>query len=203
MAKTDYKKVYKELYTGKKDKPVVVEVPEFQYLMVDGKGDPEKSPEFEQAIEVLYGVSYTMKFLVKGKNPDNDYVVMPMETLWWCENMENFDRDNKDEWLWTMMISQPSFITKADVDEAVEAVKKKKELASLHKLKFEKRPAHKAVQVMHIGPYEKEEETIEFLHKFIESEGYEMYGKQLDIYLSDPRRIDPEKLKTIIRQSIK
>jgi len=202
MAKTDYKRVYKHLYTGKKDQAVIVDVPEFQYLMIDGKGDPAKEPEFIQAIEVLYGVSYTMKFMVKEKNSENNYVVMPLETLWWCD-MENFGVNNKDKWHWTMMILQPEFITEKDVDEAVEAVKKKKKLPLLSKLRFEKRPAHKAVQVMHIGPYEKEEETIELLHKFIESEGHEMYGKQLDIYLSDPRRVEPEKLKTIIRQSIK
>lgn len=203
MAKIDYKKVYKNLFTGKKDQPVLIDVPEFNYLMVDGKGNPNTSKEFQDAIEVLYGVSYTMKFMVKGKDPDKDYTVMPMEALWWVEDMTKFDTNKKDDWLWTIMIMQPDFVTENNVREAIEAIKKKKDLTALAKLRFEKFPAQKAGQIMHIGPYDKEEPTIKILHNFIKDSGFELTGKHQEIYLSDPRRTDPEKLKTIIRQPYK
>lgn len=203
MAKTDYKKTYKHLFTGKKDQPVIVDVPDFNYLMIDGKGDPNTSEEFHQAIEVLYGVSYTMKFMIKKDDPEKDYTVMPMEALWWVEDMKEFDVNKKDEWLWTIMIHQPDFVTQKDVEDAVEAIKKKKDLVALPKLRFEKIASHKAAQIMHIGPYNKERDTIKIMHGFIDKEGYEMIGKHREVYLSDPRRTDPEKLKTILRHPVK
>lgn len=203
MAKIDYKKEYKNLYTGKKDVAVIVEVPEFSYLMVDGKGDPNTSKDFHDAIEVLFGVSYTMKFMVKKENPALDYTVMPMEALWYADDINVFKSKNKDEWSWTIMILQPDFITDKNVGEAIEAVSRKKALNGLSKLRFEKYPAHKAAQILHIGPYEQEESTIQILHKFIKDSGFDLAGKHQEIYLSDPRRTEPEKLKTIIRQPYK
>ena len=203
MAKIDYKKEYKELYTGKKDKSVFVEVPDFNFLMIDGKGDPGKSKEFEQAVEALYGTAYTMKFMVKKDNPENDYAVMPMEALWWAEDMNVFQSGEKDKWLWTIKILQPDFITQQNVEKAISAIQQKKDLPALPKLRFEKFPAYKAAQILHIGPYDKEGPTIEKLHNFIFEAGFQLEGKHREIYLSDPRRTDPEKLKTIIRQSYK
>ena len=203
MAKIDYKKEYKELYTGKKDKPVFVEVPDFNYLMIDGKGNPGTSREFEQAVEALYGTAYTMKFMVKKDNPEKDYTVMPMEGLWWAEDMNAFKENKKDDWLWTIKILQPNFISENDFNEAVSAIKQKKDLPALPKLRFEKFPGYKAAQILHIGPYDQEGPTIEILHNFIFESGFQLEGKHREIYLSDPRRAAPEKLKTIIRQPYK
>ena len=180
----------------------IVDVPAMNFLMIDGKGDPNTAKEYTDAIEALYSASYTLKFMVK-KSDNVDYGVLPLEGLWWADNMTHFVTGNKDEWKWTAMIMQPEFITKERVDKAIEDVKTKKDLTALPKLKFSSFNEGLSAQTMYVGPYANEGPTIMEIHKFIKEKGYELRGKHHEIYLSDPRRSKPEKLKTIIRQPIK
>jgi hypothetical protein len=207
MPKIDLKKENKELYDPSARKASIVDVPEMSYLMIDGEGDPNTSKEYQDSIEALFSVSYKIKFLSVKEN-SQDYVVMPLEGLWWVENMEAFDIRNKSGWKWTAMIRQPDFITEDIIKKALEEVEKKKNLPALPKIKFQTLHEGLSAQIMHIGPYSEEGQTIEKLHNFIEENGYEFDGnlpgeKHHEIYISDVRRTKPEKLRTIIRQPIK
>lgn len=203
MTKIDLKKEMKQVYSPFAKEVSIVEVPPMSYLMIDGEGNPNTSQEYMDSIEALYAVSYALKFLSKkGANP-TDYVVMPLEGLWWADNMAEFSLENKDTWKWTSMIVQPSFVTEAMVSQALEQVEKKKGLTALSRMRFEKYDEGPSAQIMHIGPYTAETPTICKLHKFIEDNGYSSRGKHHEIYLSDPRKAALEKLKTIIRQPIK
>lgn len=202
MAKIDYKKQLKEFYSGKVGRLAVVTVPKMNFLMVDGKGDPNTSQEYIDAIETLYPVAYTIKFLCKNKY-EQDFGVMPLEGLWWSEDMQDFLNGKKDNWQWTAMIMQPPEVTKEYFQEALELVKKRKVPKSLDKIRFEQYKEGRAAQVLYIGPYSEETETISRLHDFIKEQGGELTNTTKhhhEIYLSDPRRVDPAKLKTIIRQ---
>lgn len=202
MDKVDYKKVLKHLYSGKVGDEVIVDVPEMQYLMVDGKGDPNTSEEFKNAIEALYPVAYSLKFMCK-KSLEKDYAVMPLEGLFWSKDMVQFDANNKDEWLWTLMIMQPGYITHAMFDEAVKAVAAKRSPPSLYDVRLAEHHEGRAAQVMYVGSYANEGPTIQSLHDFIKQQGGVLDGlkhKHHEVYLSDTRRADPSKLKTIIRQ---
>ncbi len=200
--KKDFKKEFSTCYQQKKGQINIVEVPEFQYLMIDGQGDPNTSQAFNEAVEALFGMSYKIKFANKA-NPDTpDYTVMPLEGLWWAEDMTDFAALDRSEWLWTMMILQPDFID-ADLVEKVKIyLAKAKDLPGLPKLRFESMREGVAVQILHLGPYSEEAPTIEKLHQYIHENGYELTGKHREIYLSDMRRTAPEKLKTIIRQPV-
>jgi hypothetical protein len=199
MKNLDHKKEFKNLYTAKK-KPKIVEVPEMNFIMIDGKGDPNTSQEFKDAVEALYPVAYKIKFMIKKGKEQIDYKVMPLEGLWWAEDMEKFRELKKNEWLWTLMIMQPDLVTEDIYEKALEEVKEKKDLKSLPKLRFESHEDELSAQIMHLGPYSEEALTIDKLHKFIKENGYKLRGKHREIYLSDMRRTAPEKLKTIIRQ---
>ena len=199
MEKRDYKKLLKHLYNpGKKD-IVEVDVPAMNYLMIDGQGNPNDSVEYSQALEALYLVSYTLKFAVKKGELAIDYGVMPLEGLWWADDMRVFTADNKAAWKWTMMIMQPDFITASMVQDAIANVEKKKNPAALPLLRFESYADGKSAQIMHIGPFSEEGPVIERLHRHIESVS-NLRAKHHEIYLSDIRRAAPEKWKTIIRQ---
>lgn len=200
MSKTDYKKVYRELYKPKKKEMSLLEVPEFNYIMVDGEGNPNKSEEFQAVIDILYGLSYKIKFMCKERG--QDYVVMPLEGLWWTGDMKDFTMDNKEIWKWTMMIMQPEVVTKEDVIQAIEIVSKKKGLSMDH-VRFEKMNEGLSAQMLYIGPYNEEGPAVDRLHDFIEEKGYMRHKKHHEIYLSDPRRTKPENLKTIIRQPVR
>lgn len=201
MAKIDWKKELKHLWTSSAKEVTLVDVPEMNYLMVDGQGDPNTSQEFQDATEVLYTASYTLKFMVK-KSLSSDYVVMPLEGLWWADDMIEFIEGNKDQWKWTLMIMQPEQVTNDLVREAFEQVKKKKNPVALSKTRFDSYHEGLSAQIMHIGPYSTERSTIEKLHEFIKENGYELRGSHHEIYLSNPRRVAPEKMKTILRQPI-
>ena len=200
MEKIDLKKELKHLYNPSKE-IALVDVPEMNFLMIDGAGDPNTSQDYKDAIESLYAVSYTLKFMVK-KEKAVDYVVMPLEGLWWTEPMSQFTMENKDMWQWTAMIMQPEYVTEELFNRAVEQVQIKKNLPSLSKIKFKSLYEGLSTQLMYIGPYSAEGPTIEKLHNFIEENGYELRGKHHEVYLSDPRRSAPEKLKTVIRQPV-
>jgi len=200
VAKLDLKKELRHLYQPSAKEVVAVEVPPMNFLMVDGEGDPNRVPEFQEAVEALYGVSYTLKFMLKKSELAADYVVMPLEGLWWTEDMCEFSMDNKDMWKWTLMIIQPDLVTADQVAEAIRQLAEKKNPPALGKLRFERFEEGRAAQILHMGPYDQEPATIEKLHDFITQEGSTPTGKHHEIYLSDPRRTRPERLKTILRQ---
>jgi len=201
MEKFDLKKALKSFYTPSAKQCVIVAVPAMNFLMLDGAGDPNTAPAFQAAVETLYAVSYTLKFMLK-KQGAADYTVMPLEGLWWTPEMAEFTIADKSNWLWTLMIAQPPFITAEQVAAAKAEAARKKDLPALDSLRFE--PYHEglAAQIMHLGPFAAEGPTIAKLHAFISDQGYALTGKHHEIYLSDFRRTAPEKLKTVIRQPI-
>jgi hypothetical protein len=203
MTKIDLKKEYKQLYNPSAKEVVIITVPKVNYLMVDGKGDPVRSGEFQSAIETLFGLSYTLKFMLKKSRLAPDYVVMPLEGLWWADNMKSFTLNDRNSWKWTLMIMQPEFITRALVKEAMAEVAKKKKPPILSEVRFESLHEGKSVQIMHIGPFSTEGPTVARLHKFIKDAGGKLRDKHHEIYLSDFRRVMPEKMKTILRQPMK
>ncbi len=200
MIKIDYKKTLKHLYKPSAKKVVIVEVPPMNYLMIDGEGDPNTSQSFQNAIGALYPLSYTLKFMVKKGKIGIDYGVMPLEGLWWVDDMSSFSVENKEGWKWTLMIMQPEFITKNMIQESMEQVEDKKDSSSLPLVRFESFEEGRAAQIMHIGPFSEEGPTVEKVHKFIEESGSQRKWKHHEIYLSDMRRAAPEKWKSIIRQ---
>ena len=202
MEKIDYKKQLSEFYGAKVGKPVTVKVPKINYLMIDGHGDPNKSKQYVDAIQTLYAVAYTIKFMVK-KELGKDFGVMPLEGLWWTEKMADFKVDDKSNWLWTAMIMQPDFITKEMFERAVKQATEKKNPVSIEKIRFEAYDEGRSAQVIYVGPYSGEGPTIMKLHEYIIGQGGKLDGTNKhhhEIYLGDPRRTDPSKLKTIIRQ---
>ena len=199
MAKTDYKKELKELYTPSVKEVSKVVVPKMNFLMVDGKGDPNTSQEYVDSIQTLYPVAYTIKFAIK-KATGVDFGVMPLEGLWWSDDVSDFIAGKKDNWQWTSMIMQPDCVTKEIFEKAVEEVKAKKNPASIDKIRFESYDEGRAAQIMYIGSYSEEGPTIQRIHDSILSSGGKLSGKHHEIYLSDPRKSDPKKLKTVIRQ---
>jgi len=202
VAKTDFKKQLKHLYQPSAKEVSVVDVPDMNFLMVDGQGDPGTSPEYQEALEALYTMAYQLKFTIKGRDPGLDYVIPPPEGLWWAKDINAFTMDDRDAWQWTAMIMQPDQVTEALFDEAVDKVKQKKDLPGLGKLRLERYHEGRAVQILHLGPYSAEGPTIEKLHAFAGENGYQLRGKHHEIYLSDPRRTAPENIKTVIRQPV-
>ncbi len=188
MDKIDCKKEYKNLYNPPSKEVAVADVPAFNFLMVDGRGDPGTSQDYKDAVEALFAVSYALKFNVKKGKLAVDYGVLPLEGLWWADDMNSFVSENRNAWKWTSMIMQPKFVTETLFKEAVEQVKKKKNLNVLPKLRFECLHEGLSAQIMHLGPYSKEKATVDKIHSFIKENGYEFNGKHHEIYLSDPRK---------------
>ncbi|MFQ5593669.1 MAG: GyrI-like domain-containing protein [Anaerolineae bacterium] len=201
MSKIDFKKTLKHLYSPPKSKFTIMDVPAMNFLMIDGHGDPNNNPAFQDISDALYGMAYTIKFALKSQGVD--YVVPPLEGLWWMENMGEFSLEAKDQWLWTLMIMQPEWATPEVVEEARATLARKKNPPALPSLRFETYAEGLSMQIMYVGPYADEGPTIARMHAYIEEEGYEPHGKHHEIYLSDPRRTAPEKLRTIIRQPIR
>jgi len=200
MKTIDLKKTLKSYYTASAVKPAIIDVPVMNCLMVDGTGDPN-GPAFQEGIGTLYSVAYTLKFTFK-KEKAIDYPVMALEGLWCAEDVADFLNDKRENWKWTLFITLPDVVTKKDVAQAVDAVKKKAKFPRFPEVRFEKFNEGKAAQIMHIGPYSTERATIERLHKFAEDQGYQLRGRHHEIYMGDPRRSAPEKLKTIIRHPV-
>lgn len=197
--KIDLKKEYKTLYQPSKKQVEQVDVSAFNYLMIDGTGDPNTSQIYQEAIEALFAVSYAVKFMIKKGELAIDYAVMPLEGLWWAEDMTAFTADNKSQWQWTMMIMQPKWVSQKIVDQAIAQVQQKKGLPALAQLRFESFHEGRCAQIMHVGPFSEEGPTVQRVHEFIETRTA-LSGKHHEIYLSDIRRADPSKWKTIIRQ---
>jgi hypothetical protein len=211
MKTLDLRKQYKDLYKPAAKKAVLVQVPRLQFAMIDGaieKGEePGTSPAFREAMMALYGLSYTLKFTSKLRkvNPI-DYPVMALEGLWWVED-GRFELAVKDNWHYTVMMLQPEHITQTMFDEAREQIRKKRgDSVSLSKGRLEHFEEGLCVQMMHIGPYATEPATVEIMRAFAEEQGYRdcvgRIGKHHEIYMSDPRRVSPERLKTVVRHPV-
>ena len=205
MPQLDIVKLHKPLYQPSAKHPAIVEVPDLAFLQVDGRGDPETAEAYHQALEALYSVAYTLKFALKKADPERDFKVAPLEGLWWADEeaptMADLQRD-RDAWNWTMMIAVPDAVTPLEVAAAMEAAARKKDLPAAPLLRLERLGEGLAVQIMHLGPYAEEAPTIERLHAFAAAEGYELRGRHHEIYLGDPRRTAPERLKTVLRHPV-
>jgi len=203
MPKADYKKDYKDLYLPKAV-PTIIDVPAVSFIMVDGKGDP-RDKEYQDAISLLYSLSYTIK--MKGKEIAGyfDYTVFPLEGLWWCEGGA-FDLNKRDDWRWTSMMRQPEFVTPDVFKWAVELAQKKRQELDYSKVRLELFNEGLCVQMMHIGAFTDESVTIEKLKQFIGQNGLvDETGtgrKHHEIYLSDPNKTIPEKMNTVIRNPV-
>jgi hypothetical protein len=202
MQTIDFKKRLGALYSAPAKAPVIVEVPPLNFIMIDGAGDPNTSEEFRQAVEVLFSASYTLKFLIKKGPLAIDYGVLPLEGVWWAEDMSAFTAGDKASWQWTLMIMQPEYVTPELFENALEQVRQKKDLPAAGQLRLETFHEGLSAQLLHVGPFSEEGPTIQRLHRFIEDHGYRRRDKHREIYLSDLRRAAPEKLRTIIRQPI-
>jgi len=200
MAKRDLKKELVKLYNPSAKEAVRVDVPVLNFLLVDGEGDPNTSRNYTEAVESLFAASYALKFAVRKGPLAIDYGVMPLEGLWWAEDMSVFSSGDKSHWKWTMMIMQPDMVTPILVTETLAALVKKKDPEAIGRLRFESFDEGLSAQIMHLGSFSEEGPTIAKLHHFIEGSGYRRSGKHHEIYLSDIRKAAPQKWKTIIRQ---
>jgi len=189
------------LYGPSKKEFSVVDVPQMNFLMIDGHGDPNDNPDFQEGMEALYGMAYTIKFALKPQGIE--YVVPPSEGLWWMEDMSEISVETNDRWQWTLMIMQPDEVTQEIVAAAQGELARKKDPPALSRLRYERYHEGLSVQIMYLGAYADEGPTIARMHEFIRENGYDFNGKHHEIYLGDPRRTAPEKLKTVIRQPVK
>lgn len=213
--KLDYKKEFKDLYLPK-NKPMLVDVPEMNFIMVDGKGNPnDEGGEYQSAVEILYALSYAIKMSKKGSYYIEgyfEYVVPPLEGLWWVEN-DDMDFTKKNKFEWTSMIRQPEFVTKEVFEWACSEVLRKKPNIDVSKARLQSFKEGPCVQIMHIGSYDDEPKTVEKLDKYVEDNNLinaistineqGIIKRHHEIYLSDPRKTSLDKLKTVIRHPVK
>jgi hypothetical protein len=200
-ATLDLRRERRELYTAART-PAIVDVPELPYLVIDGHGDPNTAPAYSEAVSALYTVAYTIRFALKRGPAALDAPVMPLEGLWWTADMATFTTEDKSAWDWTMMIAVPPQVDGAFVADARAAAAGKKRLPGIERVRLQQYREGRAAQVLHVGPYSAEGPTIAALHAFIAAQGLEPSGKHHEIYLGDPGRTAPEKLRTIIRQPV-
>ena len=196
----DLKKELRRIYAPSMKDVTIIDVPKMNFLMIDGMGDPNTSPEYKNAVEALFSLSYAIKFMIKNEKII-DYSVMPLEGLWWMDNMMRFSAESKNEWKWTSMIMQPEYVNKEILNKALEKTRKKN-LPVLSKIRFEAFSEGLSAQIMYIGSFSAEGPTITRIHNFIKEQGYKLSGKHHEIYLSDPSKSAPEKTKTVLRQPI-
>lgn len=200
--KIDFKKVL-DAYRAQRGSFRIVEVPDMQYLMIDGHGDPNTSPAIAERVEALYPVAYKLKFASK-RDLGRDYVVPPLEGLWWAEGMDSFTtaRD-KSRWDWTLMLMVPGWVDRAMFTAAVEQARAKNQPARLDHVRLETLSEGQCVQTLHVGSFDDEADVLARLHhEFIPGQGLRMTGKHHEIYLSDFRKAAPEKQRTILRQPV-
>jgi hypothetical protein len=200
--KLDFKKSL-DAYRARRGELRLVDVPELQYLMVDGSRDPNISPAYGEAIRALYPVAYALKFAAK-RDLGRDHVVMPLEALWWADDMTAFTTSrDKARWHWTLMIMTPDWVGRPMLDAALEKVAAKGRPARLDDVRLESLAEGTCVQTLHVGPYDDEGPVLARMHdEFIPAHGLRMTGRHHEIYLSDARRVAPEKLRTILRQPV-
>lgn len=200
MTTVDLKQNLKSLYTAAVS-PQVVEVPPRQYLMIDGAGDPNTSPQFAIAVSSLYTLAYGIRAQLK-KEQGVAYKVMPLEGQWWVADLNDFDYGDKSNWLWTLMISLPDEATKDMFDTARQTARRKKPDLPLDNVRLEVLDEGLCAQILHVGPFADEPATIAKLEAFIKEQGFVYAGKHHEIYLSDFQRAAPEKLKTVVRYPV-
>jgi hypothetical protein len=201
MLKLDFKKDMKELYNPSKKEFAFVDVPPMNFIMLDGHGNPNNNPEYSATIEALYALAYTIKFSLKPQGIE--FSVAPLEGLWWMPDMNEFTVANKDRWDWTMMIMQPEQVTRDLFNKTCAQVTLKKGLPLASQARLGTYNEGRSVQILYFGAYADEGPTILRMHEFIKASGYTTNGKHHEIYLGDPRRSAPEKLKTVIRQPVR
>lgn len=202
MTQLDLKKTLKHLYAPSAKEIAVVDVPPLPFLMVDGFGDPNTSQSYTDAVSALFSAAYTLKFMLKKRDAALEFAVMPLEGLWWADDMAAFSPAAKQLWKWTVMIAQPEFVTEDDVRDALVAARRKKDLAALDLVRFAPYHEGSAAQILYRGPYADEGPTVARLHDWIAANGYTRVGKHHEIYLSDPNRSAPDKMRTIVRQPV-
>ena len=203
MDKLDFKKDLAPLYAPNNTDWELIEVPAMNFLMVDGKGDPNTATDYSDAVAALYGVAYAVKFMSK-KRLVKDYGVAPLEGLWTASDPAVFENAQKSKWEWTMMIMHPEWITEAMVSEAVAATADKKELRALSKVRFERYNEGRSLQLLHVGSYDGEAPKLKYLHaQFMPQHKLTFNGLHHEIYLNDPRKTAPSRLRTIVRQPVK
>lgn len=199
MRKIDFEREYGQLYFPPKGEIVTLKVPAMTFAMVDGAGDPNGSTEFREALEALFGVSYTLRFGLKAHKVA-EYRVAPLEALWWNRPDGAFQPEDRTSWHWTSMILQPDVVTPTRFQTAVGDLRRKRNPAALGRVRLERFEEGWCAQTLHVGPYSSEAPTIRALHEHILAEGGRLRGKHHEIYLGDPRRSKPERLRTVIRQ---
>lgn len=205
----DFKKEYKEFYMPPK-KPTIVTVAPMNYIAVRGEGDPnEEDGDYKKALNLLYGVAFTIKMSKMGDHKIDgyfDYVVPPLEGFWRQQGIQGIDYTRKDLFEWISVIRLPDFVTEAEFKWAIEEASRKKK-SDFSKVEFLRIEEGLCVQCMHIGPYDNEPETVELMHRYMQEQGYELdindSRRHHEIYLSDARKVAPEKLKTVIRHPIR
>ena len=202
MSRIDFKNEYRSLYSAGRDFGLV-EVPPLSYLMYDGHGDPNTAPVYAQAVEALYSLSYTLKFMSR-RAFGRDYVVGPLEGLWWAADMKAFSRREKAKWSWTLMILQPGWILPEHVAAAKAEVLMKKGLPGLEKARLETLEEGLCAQALHIGSYDDEGPILARLHEaWLPAQGLVANGRHHEIYLGDPRKVEAARLRTILRQPVR
>lgn len=201
MSGIDLKRVERERYAAGTE-PALIEVPPLPYLMVDGRGDPNVVPAYRDAVESLYPVAYGVRKAVTAATGDR-YTVMPLEGLWWTPDMADFTTADKDAWHWTLLIRLPPPAADLDVPEVIAATAAAKGLPAGDRIRVDQLDERTAAQVLHRGPYADEGPTVARLHRWITDEGLALRGRHHEIYLSDPRRAAPERMRTIIRQPVR
>ena len=202
MTPYDVKRELKHCYAPKNLDWELVDVPEQRFIAVDGRGDPNTSADYAGAVEALYAVAYTIKFASK-RTIDRDFVVGPLEGLWWAGDPQVFASRAKDSWQWRMLISQPEWITEDMIDDAKHVAQTKKGLPVIADVRHETLRERSSAQVLHVGPYDEEGPVLARLHdEWLDANKLRMSGLHHEIYLSDRRRTDPARLKTILRQPV-
>jgi len=205
MSPVDLVKAHRALYNPSWKHPSIVEVPERSFIAVGGRGAPE-SDAYQEAVQALYGTAYTLKFSLRNADAARDFKVAPLEGLWWGDVERPGPAElqaDRATWNWTMMIAVPDDVTAADVAAACEAAARKRRPSTPAEVRFERFTEGLAAQLMHIGPYAEEAPTIARLHAWVAEQGYELHGHHHEVYLGDPRRTAPERLKTVIRHPVR
>jgi hypothetical protein len=202
MKRIDLRRDFRDLYRPSALEIEMVRIPKLQYLMIDGEGSPNSGEGFPQAVQALYVTAYTLKFMLKNEMKV-DFPVMALEGLWWAKHPEAFRLKRWDDWRWTLMIMQPGLVTKTHLKKALTLAFEKKGLPELRRVRLESFTEGLALQLMHVGPYDKEGPAIDRLHSFAAERKLKLVGKHHEIYLSDPRRVNPAKMKTILRHPVR
>lgn len=202
--KIDFVKQDKKLYYGSPE-PEIMAVPKMRYLMIDGEGAPEGNPRFQQAMGALFGVAYTIRFMgKKGPTPAGyrEFKVAPVEGLWWMDDGTEFDQARPADWRWTLLIRMPEFVDTAVVSSVIADLVEKKKDTSYMQVRVEDLAEGRAVQLLHVGPYDAEGPNLDKMVAYTKGQGYAYTGKHHEIYLGDPRRTAPDKLKTLLRHPV-